>query len=1219
MPMGPVAPASGVLGLQRVAGNRAVDRLVAGRPLDGALRAEAETRFGEDFGDVRVHVGAEASTAARAVGAKAYTVGADIVFGAGQFQPASPRGRHLLAHELAHVVQQRRGGTAPALDPGAAHERDADRAAHAAVAGNGAVTVGAATGVGLSRAVDDWLATTPNIRDETQWSFTALLDEIDDIQQWFSTQTGSSPESVRLEEALAMLQAEVQRRQQRLGPQPKKRKPSQTRRRGRRRASEPEPTAEPEREMQRPRILEERTSVQYTDAAEIRQEIDLIVAWLKRDDITPGDREILQMELQNLAPGLQESRVQRQAERRASKIQQFLTPEVSGDARAMLLGTVKLIDTIRPYAEQPGYSYLMHGDEMILLQDEEVAAIRGGITAMMDSAAKKIGGVREDAFDKWAYQAKVDREEAFASWTVSLFTGTDAGEVADKMDPYLRQADNNLSRYHAMRRQGNLVEMAEALAAAEEGALKARLVANQWVEDVISTGENIVTGLTITRDLSFAIVGTYFGGAGFASLARSGVGLVRAGVTVAAIGTTATATARGGANLAGQALIGDVDYSQVGRETLAGAKQGLVNTTAGIVTAGTSSALGQGTTLAGRAVRGGLAGGAGGASGSGLEATLEGKSAGEVLEATAIGGGSGFVGGALGGVNAPGRLGWRGALTGSAADVAGGAASAYVEGGSIGDIGRAAGISLVTGRATAAASPGSRQQRGTPTIPGPGLEPGTPRPAETPPIAAEPTTAPPTRAAAPESGPEAAPSRTAAEERATPTRPAAEETPTRSPDADFDDVLKRLEGPEETGPFQGEGPLVRVPIHQEQGVATPGRALEVGAGPRNVDLGIPPSVEEHPASGAVSLRRTDITKRPGVSELDATGPVPPELVGQFDSIIINNPRGFVPNIAELGKALGPGGRIIVQGRGRVGPPKPKERGVNPDFQKLLDDPAPPGFRKIVDLEPTMTRTPGEIMGGPFSRTDMTTGVPGQGPRPNARIIFEPDVPTPASATGPRPTVPRSGAPPVAEPTPAPPARPAAAAKPKAPTARAKPSKKLTKEEDSHRETAETMIELHRRGSNVAEAQLPELIDQPDVQVTRRKVGKGEARRTERGKDVHLYHDPLDKWVNDRLKKLDPKVLGQLFPEGAPTFTNDPNFKVTDPKAGKSYRPDGVDWESGTIHEIKSDAEGQRELGQAKLDNVYKPLMDQVHPRPGGWKTKIWVYDRAVAEAILYGK
>jgi hypothetical protein len=74
--------------------------------------------------------------------------------------------------------------------------------------------------------------------------------------------------------------------------------------------------------------------------------------------------------------------------------------------------------------------------------------------------------VRRRAFDKWAYQAQIEREEAFASWTVSVFTGTDASEIADKMDPYLSAADNNLSRYRAMRRQGNLVEMAEAISSA---------------------------------------------------------------------------------------------------------------------------------------------------------------------------------------------------------------------------------------------------------------------------------------------------------------------------------------------------------------------------------------------------------------------------------------------------------------------------------------------------------------------------------------------------------------------------------------------------------------------------------------------------------------------------------------------------------------------------------------------------------------------------------
>jgi uncharacterized protein DUF4157 len=66
-----------------------------------------ERRFGHDFSRVRVHVDPEANQSARDVKALAYTVGSKIVFGAGQFDPASRSGRRLLAHELTHVVQQR--------------------------------------------------------------------------------------------------------------------------------------------------------------------------------------------------------------------------------------------------------------------------------------------------------------------------------------------------------------------------------------------------------------------------------------------------------------------------------------------------------------------------------------------------------------------------------------------------------------------------------------------------------------------------------------------------------------------------------------------------------------------------------------------------------------------------------------------------------------------------------------------------------------------------------------------------------------------------------------------------------------------------------------------------------------------------------------------------------------------------------------------------------
>jgi hypothetical protein len=85
-----------------------VDQALAssGRPLEPALRRDMEQRFGHDFSRVRVHADADAGRSAQDVDALVYTVGPELVFGAGRFAPHTHEGRRLLAHELAHVVQQ---------------------------------------------------------------------------------------------------------------------------------------------------------------------------------------------------------------------------------------------------------------------------------------------------------------------------------------------------------------------------------------------------------------------------------------------------------------------------------------------------------------------------------------------------------------------------------------------------------------------------------------------------------------------------------------------------------------------------------------------------------------------------------------------------------------------------------------------------------------------------------------------------------------------------------------------------------------------------------------------------------------------------------------------------------------------------------------------------------------------------------------------------------
>jgi outer membrane protein OmpA-like peptidoglycan-associated protein len=98
-----------------------------GRGLEPDVRASFERRFDHDFSRVRVHADAAAARSAWTAAAAAYTIGSDIVFGAGMYRPNSHAGQTLLAHELAHVVQQQRpsGGAAKT----SAHESEAANAA----------------------------------------------------------------------------------------------------------------------------------------------------------------------------------------------------------------------------------------------------------------------------------------------------------------------------------------------------------------------------------------------------------------------------------------------------------------------------------------------------------------------------------------------------------------------------------------------------------------------------------------------------------------------------------------------------------------------------------------------------------------------------------------------------------------------------------------------------------------------------------------------------------------------------------------------------------------------------------------------------------------------------------------------------------------------------------------------------------------------------------
>ncbi len=100
-----------------------------GRPLERSVSAHLEPAIGQSLDDVRVHTDQGAAALARAVSARAFTVGSDIFFAPGEYRPGSGDGDHLIAHEVAHVIQQRGAPSAGPLmvsQPGDDLEREAE-------------------------------------------------------------------------------------------------------------------------------------------------------------------------------------------------------------------------------------------------------------------------------------------------------------------------------------------------------------------------------------------------------------------------------------------------------------------------------------------------------------------------------------------------------------------------------------------------------------------------------------------------------------------------------------------------------------------------------------------------------------------------------------------------------------------------------------------------------------------------------------------------------------------------------------------------------------------------------------------------------------------------------------------------------------------------------------------------------------------------------------
>jgi hypothetical protein len=179
------------------------NKLGPGRALDPPVREFMETQFGQNFGGVKIHTDSSAAQAARAVNARAFTAGRDIVFDSGEYAPGTPAGKQLLAHELTHTIQQRGTGS-PSPSPDSMAEREAHSAGSAIASGAMPQKPRVQTGVGVAReARKKDISSLPN---------DALEAEYANVRAWMLKHSPSDPEYKKTLEYLRSLEEEISRR-----------------------------------------------------------------------------------------------------------------------------------------------------------------------------------------------------------------------------------------------------------------------------------------------------------------------------------------------------------------------------------------------------------------------------------------------------------------------------------------------------------------------------------------------------------------------------------------------------------------------------------------------------------------------------------------------------------------------------------------------------------------------------------------------------------------------------------------------------------------------------------------------------------------------------------------------------------------------------------------------------------------------------------------------
>ena len=512
----------------------------AGEPLAPGIREHFERRFGAPLHNVRVHAGPAVRAASVALRAQAFAVGEKIGWPESAPHMSSVAGQRLLAHELAHVMQQRTGSRAGMEAGSPAAEAEARAFAHGSLPHP--VMRLTPTRPGLALSVDEFIGKSPLLSTR---SYSQLIEDVDQITEWLSRQTTSTPESAQLEDALVRLRAEIARRNRNIAA-----KVVRPPRHGRGKAAPQEaPLTGVASTDERPRILIDRGSPVYGDAADRREQVDKIVAWLQRTDVSRSDRALLRDELRNLAPEFEKDREKAAGERQARVIQQAIAMPANGD-KTKLLSALQRIDSIRPLGGHPGLQFLMKGTEMIVISDEAVTKLRSQTISALDDAADKARSMNEYTFGRANDFVKVNQDHVIVGFIVTKWSGKDPFDMWNEVLPLIQHSNMDVTAYRNMRKGANasLSNEAAKILDALDKAGEARKIFNETFDGAMNAADSIVNGLKVVRDVSLAVelaltaavaapvVAAGVGGLGFTGATAGGLTMLGTGGVVGLTG-----------------------------------------------------------------------------------------------------------------------------------------------------------------------------------------------------------------------------------------------------------------------------------------------------------------------------------------------------------------------------------------------------------------------------------------------------------------------------------------------------------------------------------------------------------------------------------------------------------------------------------------------------------------------------------------------------------